>query len=351
MTIDADDDLYPNRGALLRDQARNVLAPGAFEFFASGSGEHVTLAEQESAWRAVRLRPRILNDVTNVDTSVSLFGQSYASPVAVAPTALHRLAHPEGEMATARGARDGDHLFVLSMRSSARLDDVAPIAGPFWQQIYALRDRGVSDDVARRAADLGAAALVLTVDTPHVARKATGSDIDVPPTGIVAALDNRDLADIRYQQATDTSPEDIGRLHEISGLPVIAKGVLRGDDALRCVDAGAAGIVVSTHGGRQLDRVLSVPRALPEVVDAVADRADVFADGGICSGIDVLCALALGAKAVFVGRSVIWALATRGSDGVRDLLTTVDQEVREALALAGCRCATEVGRDLIAPIL
>jgi 4-hydroxymandelate oxidase len=329
-------------------RARSVLPPDVFAYFAGGSGEGITLAEQEAAWRSVRLRPRVLTDVSAVSTSVTLLGSPLQSPVLVAPVALHGLAHGDGEVATARGARHAGCLFVLSMRAGRRLEDVARVVGPFWQQIYVLGDRGVSDEIARRAADVGAAALVLTVDTPHVARKAAGFPAELPGTGLLAVLDDRDHNDARFQQAPDVTPADIDRLHRVSGLPVIAKGVLRGDQALRCIDGGAAAVVVSTHGGRQLDGVVAVPHALPEVADAVDGRAEVYADGGIRTGVDVLRALALGARAVLVGRPVIWALATDGAEGVETFLRELTAEVRDALALAGCTCVDDVGRDLAA---
>jgi 4-hydroxymandelate oxidase len=330
----------------LEARARSVLPPDVFGYLSGGSGDGRTLAEQERAWADVRLRPRVLRDVSVVDTSVSVLGHRLGSPVLVAPSAAHALCDPDGEVATARGARDAGSLLVLSMRASSRLEDVAA-SGAFWQQIYVLRDRGISDDVARRAAYAGATALVLTVDTPVVARKIAGFPSSMPRTGIVAALDDRDPRDERYQQAPDVLPVDIERLASVSGLPVVVKGILRGDEAARAVDSGAAGVLVSTHGGRQLDGVVTVPYALPEVVDAVGDRAEVYADGGVRTGADVLRALALGARAALVGRPVLWALATAGADGVRDLLLELTADTREALALAGCTSCSDVGRDLV----
>jgi 4-hydroxymandelate oxidase len=213
-----------------------------------------------------------------------------------------------------------------------------------------LRDRGVSDDIARQAAELGAAALVLTVDTPLVARKPGIIPAVLPHNGIIASLEGRDWSDPLLQQAPDVSARDMARLAEVSGLPVVAKGVLRGDMALRCLDAGAAGVIVSTHGGRQLDGVVSVPEALPEVVAAVGDRAEVYADGGVRTGVDVVRALALGARAVLVGRPVLWALAVGSADGVEQHLTWLTDDVREALALAGCASCADVGPDLAGPV-
>jgi 4-hydroxymandelate oxidase len=233
---------------------------------------------------------------------------------------------------------------VLSMRSGRRLSDVAEVAGPWWQQIYVTKDRRISDVVAERAAAGRAQALVLTVDTPVVARKA----IPIPQTSVpTRLLPELELADERIEQAPDVGLSDIQRLASVSGLPVVVKGVLRGDDARRCVDAGAAGVIVSGHGGRQLDQVISVPSALPEVVAAVGSDVEVFADGGVRRGVDVVIALALGARAVFLGRPVLWALAAGGSNRVGQLLDDLRGEFAEAMLLAGCGSVTEVSSDLV----
>jgi 4-hydroxymandelate oxidase len=334
------------------EAARAVLPPEVFHYYATGSGTGHTAAAEAAAWAAVRLRPRVLRDVSRVDTATTVLGTPVATPVLVAPSAAHTLAHPEGETATAAATAAAGSLLVLSMRASRRLEDVAAAlgpAGPWWQQIYVLRDRGVSDEVARRAAAAGARALVLTVDAPYVARKPGLAAPLLPPTGIVEALDGRAWSDDSLLQAPDLGPGDLARLGDVSGLPVVAKGVLRGDEARRCVDAGAAAVVVSTHGGRQLDGVVTVPQALPEVAEALAGTAaEVYADGGVRTGRDVLRAMALGARAVMIGRPVLWGLATAGAAGVQDVLATLAAEVTEAFALAGVRCRDEVGGDLVA---
>ncbi|MGF1645767.1 MAG: alpha-hydroxy acid oxidase, partial [Kineosporiaceae bacterium] len=290
----------------LAEAARAVLPPEVFHYYATGSGSGQTVAAEEAAWAGVRLRPRVMRDVSGVSTVTSVLGTTVAMPVLVAPSAAHTLAHPDGETATAAATAAAGTLLVLSMRASRRLEDVAAAlgpTGPWWQQIYVLRDRGVSDEVARRAADAGARALVLTVDAPYVARKPGLAGPLLPPVGIVAALDDRDSSDDSLQQAPDLGPADVERLGAVSGLPVVAKGVLRGDEARRCVDAGAAAVVVSTHGGRQLDGVVTVPEALGEVADTLAGTgAEVYADGGVRTGRDVLRAMSLGARAVMVGR-------------------------------------------------
>ncbi len=330
----------------LRARAESVLDAEVFAYFASGAGREHTLAREPGAWDEVLLRPRVLRDVSHVDTATTVLGTALAAPVLVAPMASQRAVHPDGEVAVATAARDGGSLMVLSMRASSRLADVAA-AGPFWQQLYVLRDRGITDEVARQAADAGATALVVTVDTPYIARKR--SRLPPPqPHGLVEALDLRDAADPRLQQAPDVTARDLERLAAATGLPVVAKGVLGAAAARDCVSAGARAVVVSTHGGRQLDGVVPTPRALPEVVDAVGSDVEVYVDGGVRTGIDVLRALALGARAVLVGRPVVWALATDGGPGVRALLTGLRDEVEEAFALAGCTACPDVGPDLVA---
>ena len=332
--------------SLLR-RARELLDDDVFTYFAAGAGAETTLTREATAWDDVMLRPRVLRDVTHVDISTEVLGTPVSTPVLVAPVASQRAVHPEGEVGVARAVRETGGLMVLSMRASTRLEQVAEAAGPYWQQIYVLRDRGITDDVARRAAAAGATALVLTVDTPRVARKRVG----LPPPqaqGLVEALDLRDPADERYQQAADVTAADVARLSAVSGLPVVAKGVLGAEAARTCVAAGARGVIVSTHGGRQLDGVLPTPSALPEVVDAVGDEVEVLVDGGVRSGVDVVRALALGARAVLMGRPVVWALAADGSEGVRRLLDRLGADVTEALALAGCASCGEADADLLA---
>jgi 4-hydroxymandelate oxidase len=331
---------------LLRRRAQELLPEDVFGYFDAGSGAEVTLAREARAWDDVLLQPRVLRDVSGATLATSLLGQPVASPVLVAPMAAQRLAHPSGEVAVAAAARDAGSLMVLSMRSSTRVEDVGQV-GPFWQQLYVLEDRGVTDEVVERATAAGALALVVTVDTPVVAGKRVGLPSTLPPLGVVPALDRRVVTDERLQQARDVGPRDLERLAETSGLPVVAKGVLSAQAARDCVAAGASAVVVSTHGGRQLDGVVPTPLALPAVADAVGGEAEVYVDGGVRTGSHVLAALALGARAVLVGRPVLWALATGGPDGVRVLLDDLTAQALEALVLCGCRCCAEVGADLV----
>jgi 4-hydroxymandelate oxidase len=330
---------------LLADQAATaaaVLPPAVHDYYAGGSGDAASLAEAEIAWRSRRLRPRVLRDVGAVDTSVELLGTRLATPVLVAPTALHGLAHPDGERATARGAADAGSLMVLSTRASTRLEDV-PV-GPWWFQAYVLRDRGLTRALVQRAAAAGADAVVVTGDTPYLGVRRTGrGDLGLTEEQLRVNLGPGDL-----EQDPTAGLDVVAELAAASGLPVLVKGVLRGDDALACLDAGAAGVVVSNHGGRQLDRAVATADALPEVVDAIAGRAPVLVDGGLRSGLDVLVALAAGGDAVLLGRPVLWALAAGGAEGVRDCLAAVTADLAAVMALAGANTIRDVTLDLLA---
>jgi 4-hydroxymandelate oxidase len=348
----------PSEGTLVdvqRAAARDVLPAEVFEYVDTGSWHGTSRAEAEAAWSALRLRPRVLVDVAAVDTSVELLGQRLRGPVLVGPTAFHGLAHEEAELATARAATRSGSLLTLSTRSSALLEDVGhAAAGPWWFQVYATRDPAVHRGLAQRAAAAGATALMLTGDTPVVARKPllhgtrlAGIDEHLARNAVQHLPPGADWR-AAVEQLPAATPDLVAELAELSGLPVLVKGVLRADDAERCLAAGAAGIVVSNHGGRQLDRAVPTARALPEVVAAVAGRVPVLVDGGLRSGLDVLTALALGADAVLLGRPVIWALAAAGQRGVEDLLEWLLDDLRHAMTLAGAPNLAAVTPDLVA---
>ncbi|CAA9304437.1 MAG: L-lactate dehydrogenase [uncultured Frankineae bacterium] len=317
-------------------EAARRLTPDVHRYFAGGAGDQVSLDEAERAWSQLRLRPRVLRDVATVETGLELLGTALATPVLCGPAAAHGLAHPEGEVATARGVAEAGSLMVLSTRSSVAIDEVrAP--GPWWWQAYVVLDHGLTRERAARAADAGARAVVLTGDVPYLGARHGATRLDL--TG---------RPDPRDRQDPSIGLEAIDLLARASGgLPVLVKGVLRGDDALACLDAGAAGVVVSNHGGRQLDRAAATAEVLAEVVDAVDGRAPVLVDGGLRSGLDVLCALALGADAVLLARPVLWALAVGGADGVRDCLGAVTEELRHCMGLAGCSRLADIGPDLL----
>ena len=330
--------------AAWRERAGEAVPAEVAAYWAGGDPEERAAA----GWQSVSLRPRVLVDVSRASAATTLLGHPLPAPLVLSPTALHCLAHPEGEVATAVGAARVGLPFTVATRASRSLADVAAAAGPWWLQVYVLRDRGLTQDLLARAVAGGAQALVLTGDTPLLGRRAGDrASLGLPPEAVRANVP-AETTDESLRQATDLTPDVIGWLAELSGLPVLVKGVLRGDDARRCLDAGAAGVVVSHHGGRQLAAAVSPARVLAEVVQSVAGRGVVLADGGIRTGEDVLRALALGADAACLGRPVLWALAAGGADGVADLLGTLVEEIRLALALAGTPTVADVGPDLLA---
>jgi 4-hydroxymandelate oxidase len=332
--------------AELQRRARKRLPRNVYDYYAGGSGRERTLRASEKAWRQVWLAPRVLREVSAVNTSTRLLGTDFATPICVAPTAYHGLACPDGELATAAGAAEAGALFVLSTRSSRRIEEVAEVVaavgGTWWFQVYVMRDRELTASLVRRAAAAGAAALVLTADTPVVGRKRRDSgDVISDERFLVnlGPLADRDTA----SQAADLTFADIGWVGDAAEgggrgrLPVVVKGVLRGDDARACRAHGAAAVIVSNHGGRQLDGALPSALALPDVAGQQQPGWDweVYADGGIRTGEDALAALGLGARAVFLGRPVLWALTCGGAAGVRSLLAGLTDDLAHAMALAG----------------
>ena len=343
------DDPELDQVARLEAAARAKLDPAAYAYYAAGSDEEISAGEAAAAWRGFRLLPRVLRDVSAVDTSLTLAGAELAAPMLAAPSALHGMAHAQGEVATARGVAAAGSLLVLSSRSSRPIEQVAEAAGPWWYQVYCLRDHTATREQVVRAARAGARALVLTVDAPYVAPKPRVRDpLPLDPQDGEALLNAPGMRAASREQDPSIGPHVIEQLAAQSGLPVFVKGVLRADDALRCVEAGAAGVIVSNHGGRQLDRAVASAHALRAVAEAVGGQVPVLVDGGIRTGTDVLVALALGARAVLVGRPVLWALAAGGAGGVSALLESYRAQLSTAMALAGAASLAEVTGDLVA---
>jgi 4-hydroxymandelate oxidase len=342
-------------------QAAARLDRVAHDYYRSGAwGEH-TVHENVAAWRRLWLRPRCMVDVSRRSTATQLLGHALPAPLLVAPTALHRMAHPEGEVATARGAGACGVPMVLSSLSTRTIEDVAKAASsPLWMQIYIAQDRGFTRALAQRAQAAGCSALMVTVDTPvwGVRERDVHNGFRVPDgmrmenlerPGMPTGHTGRGIGEsLGWTIDASLTWKDLEMLREAVQLPVLVKGVLRGDDAVKAIEHGAAGVVVSNHGGRQLDGAIATATALPEVVQAVAGRVPVIVDGGVRRGTDILRALALGAAAVQVGRPVLWGLATAGADGVQHVLRLLMQEFSLAMALAGCADVAKVRRDLIA---
>ena len=340
----------------LEEQARAKLSPAAYAFAAAGADDEITLADNIAAWRRLRLRPRVLNDITAVDTSVSVLGARLAAPIMVAPFGRHRLFHPDGERATARGA--AETVFVLPTTSTVSMEEVAraPAAAPRWFQLYLPPDRPLAENLIERAAAAGYRAVVLTVDQPVYGSSPRAARAPLAPSPDIrnANLPGAPIAQNSYKPGwtgTVTWPatwRDLEWLVHRSKIDVVVKGVLRGDDAARCVEAGAKAIMVSNHGGRHLDAVVASADALPDVVAAVAGRAEVYVDGGIRRGTDIVKALALGARAVLVARPVVWGLALHGADGVRTVLDHLRDELARSMALCGVARLDEISADLVA---
>ena len=345
--------------AALAAQARELIDAGAYDYYAGGADDEVTLVENETAWQRLRLRPKVLRDVGSVDPSTTVLGQHVAAPLLVAPTAYHRMAHDEGECATARGVAAAGTLMCVSTLATVSLEDVAAAApdAPRWFQLYIRRDRGVTEELVQRAVGAGYSAIALTVDVPVLGRRWRDerNDFSLPDgmqmANFGAAPPKVEGSGLAAYADAEFDPsltfDDIGWLADLSGLPVIVKGVMRGDDALRCIESGASGIVVSNHGARQLDTTVPTAEALRDVAESVGDRAEVYVDGGIRRGTDVVKALALGARAVMVGRPILWGLATGGADGVRGVLIELIEEFTRALMLCGAPTPADITPDLL----
>ncbi len=321
--------------ATLEDQASRVLPAVVHEYFRQGSGDSVSAAEAATAWARYRIVPRVLNDVREVSLASSFLRVGTAGPWGVAPTTLQRAAHPDGELAMAQGCAAAGVPMVLSSNASALFKDVAATGVHWWLQAYLSQDRVLAESMLRDAVAAGAGAVVLTVDTPVVAAKRDGGGpsalTQVPPEWLRANLGDAAGA----PKARDLGPADIRWLGSITGLPVVVKGVLHPEDARRAVDAGAAAVWVSNHGGRQLDRAASTASCLAAVVGAVDGAVEVYADGGVRDGFSALTALAMGADGVFLGRMPLYALAVDGSTGVSRLFSELSEDLRGALRLSG----------------
>ncbi len=321
--------------------AEQKLDANAHTYFVGGSGDEVTLRDNLAAFERRKLRPRVLVDVSSVSTATTVLGTEVALPILIAPLALQRMAHPDGELATARAAAAAGTIMCLSTAATARPAEVAAAApgAPRWFQVYVFSDRSQTQELIAEAVASDFSALVLTVDTPYLGRRERDLRIDfkVPEDLTVSG----DLFGGHFD--TGLSWRDLEWLAGY-GLPVVVKGILTAEDARLACEHGAAAVVVSNHGGRQLDGVSSSLDVLEEVVDAIDGRAEVLLDGGVRRGTDVLKALALGARAVLIGRAMVWGLAAAGEEGVMDVLRLLQREVELGLALLGCASPFDVSR-------
>jgi isopentenyl diphosphate isomerase/L-lactate dehydrogenase-like FMN-dependent dehydrogenase len=331
--------------------AAERLEPGAHGYYAGGAGDEITLRDNVDAYRRLQLRPRVLVDVAGCTTATTVLGHDVSMPLLVAPVAFQRVAHPDGEVGMARAAHAAGTLMCLSTLATSTPAQVAETGVARWFQLYVFRDAGVTANLVAQAREAGFTALVLTVDTPVVGRRERDhrTGFTIPPEITVASLGQGGVTPVEAfgLMSQSVSWRDVERLASDSRLPVLVKGVITREDALLACEHGAAGIVVSNHGGRQLDGVAATIDALPEVVEAVEGRVEVLVDGGIRRGGDVVKALALGARAVLAGRAPLWGLAVGGESGARHVLELLRDEILLALKLVGCASPAEVTRDRV----
>ncbi|WP_432988935.1 alpha-hydroxy acid oxidase [Dactylosporangium sp. CA-233914] len=335
-----------------RHSAHNLVEPDVWDFIEGGAEDERTLAANLRAFERVRLRPRVLAGVPDADTNVSLFGTWFTTPIAIAPVAYHRLIDDEGEVATARGAGQAGALFVVAMFASRTIEDIAEAsASSLWLQLYWLRRRDVMRNLVERAEAAGYGAIMLTVDVPRMGRRwrdmrngfAIGGGVaavNIDPA-VMASAHRRDEGSSAIARHTADSFDpsltwaDLAWLRSITRLPLVLKGILTAEDAALAVEHGADAIVVSNHGGRQLDGAVASLDALVEVVDAAGGKVPVLLDGGVRRGVDALAAIALGARMVLAGRPPLWGLAAGGADGVAGVLRAATEELAHAMVLAG----------------
>ena len=332
----------------LEERAAAVLPEHVLSYFRGPTGAYGIPTEAER-WSRLRFRPHVLRDTSRLSLATTVLGTAVASPVLVAPMAQQRAAHPEGEVATARAVRRRGVLLGVSTNTGVPFADIHAVGAPWWFQVYVMDDRAITADLVQRAAAEGATALVLTVDAPGTDPRRPDLEPRTWPEryGMQANLPGGDTGST-FRSTRNLSLDDVGWLHGLTGLPVVVKGVLRGDDAVTCVDAGAAGIVVSTHGGRCLTQSTTSAEALPEVVAAVGDRTEVYVDSGLRTPEHVAAALCLGARAVFLGRPVMWALASGGDSRVEDLLEGFDTQLLRVLRSLGVGSLADLGPELLA---
>ena len=346
--------------------ARQHLDGNAWAYFSGGAADEITLRANRSAWDALPLWPRVLRPLAGGHTRVSLLGRTLAHPILLAPIAFQRLAHPDGELAMAYAAAALGAGMVLSTQASVSLEAVAqavlpdPGRGPLWFQLYLQHDRGFTQALVQRAEAAGYEALVLTVDAPTsgVRDRERRAGFRLPP-----GVGPVNLAGLQAPTATELRPgqsalfddllhhaptwDDIAWLQSITRLPVLLKGVLHPADARLAVSVGAAGLIVSNHGGRTLDTAPATASALPRAVQAVGGAVPVLVDGGIRRGTDILKAMALGASAVLVGRPAVWGLANAGAAGVAHVLRLLRDELEIAMALTGCATLADASPALL----
>ena len=342
--------------------AKEKLTQMAYDYYSSGANDEITLRENIDAYKRIFLKYRVLVDVSSIDMSTEVLGQKISMPLMIAPTAFHKMAHAGGESAVAKAAGSAGTIMILSTLSNTDVEEVVKAsAGPVWFQLYVYKDREVTKELVRRAESAGCKAIVLTVDAPFLGtRERDVRNNFTLPDGLsvknLLPVEKGNLPESNesnlsgyVQEHLDPSLswKDVEWLRSVTKLPVLIKGIACKEDALVAVEHGAAGIVVSNHGGRQLDTCRATIDVLPEVADAVRGKTEILLDGGIRRGTDILKAVALGAKAVLIGRPVIWGLSADGENGVKSVLGIFKKEFHLAMALCGCDSVSKISREYI----
>ncbi len=339
--------------------AKEYLSQMALDYYSSGAWDEVTLRDNRAAFERVKLRPRMLVDVSDRYLHTSILGQPLQLPLLIAPMAFQCLAHPDGEIATALAAATAGVGMVLSTLATKTMEEVALPNSLQWFQLYIHKDRGLTRTLVERASAAGYKAICLTVDAPVLGRRERDQrhQFTLPPDLYAANLTTLEIPQVQgesglftyFAQQLDPAItwQDLSWLQSISPLPLVIKGVLRADDAVRAVEYGAQAIVVSNHGGRQLDGAIASLDALAAIVTAVDGRVEVLMDGGIRRGTDILKAIALGAKAVLIGRPILWGLAVNGTAGVSHVISLLQHELDVAMALTGCPSLEDIDPSLV----
>ncbi|XP_034478210.1 peroxisomal (S)-2-hydroxy-acid oxidase GLO5-like [Drosophila innubila] len=345
-------------------KANLKLEKNALDYYKNGAGEQVTVELNHEAYKRLRLRPRFLRDVSHLDVSCEIFGEHLQWPLGIAPSAMQKLAHPDGEIGMARAAGKAGSIYILSTLSTTSLEDLAAAAPETckWFQLYIYKDRSVTEQLVKRAERSDFKALVVTIDTPiNGDRRADAKNkFCLPPhlclanfqgemaQGVVSAMGGSGLNEyVASHYDPSITWKDIKWLQQLTHLPIILKGILTAEDAELARDHGCSGIIVSNHGGRQLDTAPATIEALPEIVAAVGKDLVVMLDGGIMQGNDIFKALALGAKTVFIGRPALWGLATNGQAGVEQLLSVMRDDFEITMKLTGCPTLADIKSTMV----
>ena len=321
--------------------AEGKMTKMAYEYVASGAADEFTVRWNRQAFDALKINPSVLNDVSKLDTTVTLFGQKLAYPILIAPTAYHKIMHPEGELATAKGAGKAKAIYVVSSFTTTPLEEIKKVASePLWFQLYVRDDKEFSKNLVQKAEALGCRALCITVDTPVAGARDRQARVNFKlPEGINAPY--------RIGASLSITWKEMEWLISFAKIPVLLKGILNPDDAEKAIKIGASGIIVSNHSGRNLDTVPATIEVLPRIVERVNKRVPVLMDGGIRRGTDVLKAIALGANAVLVGKPICFGLASGGAEGVTKTLEILRAEFEMAMALTGRATIASIDQALI----